>query len=115
MSFLPRLLKPRLFPSLHNYSSRLPSHTIKQVPITSIQSRQFKMSTQNLIDPPSTSKAPHSDVAGASTRIDPDITHRHPAQVPEDAPARVSQHHKRTLPIFSLEGKTCVVTGGARG
>ncbi|KAK6505689.1 hypothetical protein TWF481_007582 [Arthrobotrys musiformis] len=69
----------------------------------------------DLITPPSTSQAPPSDVAGAATRINPDITHRHPAQVPEDAPAHVKPHHKRTLPIFSLEGKTCVVTGGARG
>ncbi|KAK6532822.1 hypothetical protein TWF281_006994 [Arthrobotrys megalospora] len=75
------------------------------------------MSTpQDLIVPPSTSEAPPSDVAGAATRIDPDITYRHPAQVPQDAPAQVAPtHHKRTLPIFSLEGKTCVVTGGARG
>ncbi|EPS39689.1 hypothetical protein H072_6500 [Dactylellina haptotyla CBS 200.50] len=72
-------------------------------------------STQSLIKPPVTSEAPYSDVAGAATRIDPDITHRHPTKVPEDAPAHVPCHHKRTLPIFSLEGKTCVVTGGARG
>ncbi|KAK6504299.1 hypothetical protein TWF506_002503 [Arthrobotrys conoides] len=69
----------------------------------------------NLPNPPSTSEAPPSNVAGASTRIDPEITHRHPTHVPEDAPAQITSHHKRTLPIFSLEGKTCVVTGGARG
>ncbi|KAF3919853.1 hypothetical protein ABW20_dc0110702 [Dactylellina cionopaga] len=73
------------------------------------------MSAQDLITPPSTSEAPYSDVAGATTRIDPGITHTHPSRVPEDAPARVARHQKRTLPIFSLEGKTCVVTGGARG
>ncbi|KAJ6257584.1 hypothetical protein Dda_7369 [Drechslerella dactyloides] len=67
------------------------------------------------IDPPSTSKAPPSSTAGEAARVDPDIKHHHPTRVPEDAPAQVNSRRKRTLPTFSLEGKTCVVTGGARG
>ncbi|KAF3907788.1 hypothetical protein ABW21_db0203126 [Orbilia brochopaga] len=110
--YLPRLLsRSRQLPIT---ARRLPSISSR----TSLPICQFSVSAYlsgKKIVPPSTSKAPPSDVAGKAARVDPDITHQHPARVPEDAPAKVQAHRKRTLPIFSLEGKTCVVTGGARG
>ncbi|KAK6336243.1 hypothetical protein TWF696_001804 [Orbilia brochopaga] len=109
---LPRLLlKGRPLPALARRCPLINSRI-------SLPIRQFSMSTSvssQKIVPPSTSQAPPSNAAGEAARVDPDITHRHPARVPEDAPAQVHTQQKRTLPIFSFEGKTCVVTGGARG
>ncbi|KAF3940482.1 hypothetical protein ABW19_dt0206068 [Dactylella cylindrospora] len=96
MSLL-RRIKPRLVSTRTRFFA-----TTTTVPAKSIKT-------------PSTSTQPETAAGGTHVRIDPDITHRHPAAVPEDDPAKIQSHAKRTLPTFSLEGKTCVVTGGARG
>ena len=56
---------------------------------------------------------------GAFSRTDNTVQIEHPE--PEDYPqekhfqGRGGMHFKRTLPSFSLDGKTVAITGGARG
>ncbi|KAL2443833.1 D-arabinitol 2-dehydrogenase [ribulose-forming] [Exophiala dermatitidis] len=65
-----------------------------------------------------TSAGPHE---GAASRTDKDIVVEYPedesALAPHQRPlqGRGGVHFVRTLPTFSLEGRTAIVTGGARG
>ncbi|KAI1623105.1 gluconate 5-dehydrogenase [Exophiala viscosa] len=64
-----------------------------------------------------TSAGPHE---GSASRTDRDIVVEYPddeKDLPKERPlvGRGGVHSVRTLPTFSLEGRTAVVTGGARG
>lgn len=62
----------------------------------------------------STPKRKDETKPGHYARTDPTINVLHPAE--EDLPSsKPVRRFKRTLGSFSLEGKTAVVTGGARG
>lgn len=56
---------------------------------------------------------------GQFSRTDNKVSIEYPEEheLPRSAPVqgRGAIHFKRTLPSFSLEGRSCVVTGGARG
>ncbi|KAK8016154.1 NAD(P)-binding Rossmann-fold containing protein [Apiospora rasikravindrae] len=76
--------------------------------------------TRTLRDDNSTNnKKPSSPHPGSFARTDDNITVEYPeeGQLPASKPVtgRGGDHMKRTLASFSLEGKTGVVTGGARG
>jgi hypothetical protein len=62
---------------------------------------------------------PPSPPPGAFARTDDSITVEYPEdhELPTSVPVqgRGGLHMKRTLASFSMEGKVCVVTGGARG
>ncbi|KAK7962535.1 D-arabinitol 2-dehydrogenase, partial [Apiospora aurea] len=64
-------------------------------------------------------KKPNSPHPGSFARTDENITVEYPeeGELPASKPVtgRGGDHMKRTLASFSLEGKTGVVTGGARG
>ena len=64
-----------------------------------------------------TSAGPHE---GSASRTDRDIVVEYPddeKDLPKERPlvGRGGVHSVRTLPTFSLEGRTAIVTGGARG
>jgi hypothetical protein len=59
----------------------------------------------------SSSDAPPSK-PGQFAQTDPSITTEYPEKLPSSTPVRRT---KRTLASFSLEGKTAIITGGARG
>ncbi|KAF2398211.1 NAD(P)-binding protein [Trichodelitschia bisporula] len=58
---------------------------------------------------------PSAPPAGEFSRTDPTISTTYPAHLPPTTPPNPPKSAKRTLPIYSLEGKVAVVTGGARG
>ena len=67
-------------------------------------------------DATGTSAGPHE---GSASRTDREIVVEYPPEeeFPRDRPlrGRGGVQHVKTLPTFSLEGRTAVVTGGARG
>jgi hypothetical protein len=91
------------------------SQLIRQSPRRKDSSDPYhKVST----DATGTSAGPHE---GSASRTDREIVIEYPDDEAELAPherplrGRGGVHFVRTLPTFSLEGRTAVVTGGARG
>lgn len=82
-------------------------HRLRSSPAISFQTRALSISTPYL-------GAKASSKPGEHARVDSSM---HVSQPPdEEIPStRLVQRQKRTLSSFSLEGKTAVVTGGARG
>jgi len=80
------------------------------------QIRCISDSTPRQINPSGRRKI---DGSGEYARTDKTYEFEHPPEeeMPSSrpVPGRGGKHFKRTLPQFSLEGKTAVVTGGARG
>jgi D-arabinitol 2-dehydrogenase len=89
------------------------SHRVRITPARSDKNDPYhKASTEAT----GTSAGPHE---GSASRTDREIVVEYPDEddFPRDRPlrGRGGVQYVRTLPAFSLEGRTAVVTGGARG
>lgn len=116
--FKPQALRTTIRATRQSYISaaRPAAHQIRSLTATT----SWRRATDKELDAASTSGAPgeSGDHEGQHARTE-SITFEHPEEheMPREKPVtgRGGDHNLRTLASFSLEGKTAVITGGARG
>ncbi|OAL33343.1 hypothetical protein AYO20_07354 [Fonsecaea nubica] len=112
---IPRLNRLRSTPSFVRPLSSTSSRSFRVTP-TQLEKDELDPYHKVSTDATGTSAGPHE---GSAARTDRDIVVEYPPEeeFPPDRPlrGRGGIQYVRTLPTFSLEGRTAVVTGGARG
>lgn len=107
---------PHLIPSSSRAANTTPLRTTS--PRAAITTRSFSNTRARSYAPNKNKSEPAH--AGAFARTDDSITVQYPGrgELPSSEPivgGAGGRRHPSTLALFSLEGRVCVVTGGARG